>query len=180
MKDMEEYTISKLAEKVGLSRSTLLYYDEIGLLRPSFRESTGYRFYNADDLEKLRRILELKEAGFKIKEILEFLEYGDGNPDRDIIEERIKDLNRDIRHIRQKQRMLGCMLKKNGWKMPLVGFDKASWMNLLHTTGVDDEPLKRFHIEFEKKDPVAHRDFMTSLGIDPMEIEQIQQESRQS
>ena len=38
-------TIGKLARKFDLSRSTLLYYDRIGLLKPSGRTRANYRVY---------------------------------------------------------------------------------------------------------------------------------------
>jgi len=37
------FLITELARKHGLSRSTLLYYDRIGLLTPSGRSEAGYR-----------------------------------------------------------------------------------------------------------------------------------------
>ncbi len=42
---MNRYTISKIARACSLSRSTLLYYDRISLLRPSGRTASGYRYY---------------------------------------------------------------------------------------------------------------------------------------
>ncbi len=40
---------------------TLRYYDEIGLLRPGeIDRFTGYRYYSADQLHRLNRILALK------------------------------------------------------------------------------------------------------------------------
>ena len=43
---MKTYSISKLARACGLSRSTLLYYDRLGLLPPSGRTGSGYRCYS--------------------------------------------------------------------------------------------------------------------------------------
>jgi DNA-binding transcriptional MerR regulator len=40
------HTIGQAAKHANLSRSTLLYYDRIGLLRPSGRSRAGYRLYN--------------------------------------------------------------------------------------------------------------------------------------
>jgi len=42
---MKTYSISKLARACGRSRSTLLYYDRLGLLKPSGRTGSGYRYY---------------------------------------------------------------------------------------------------------------------------------------
>ena len=50
------YTIGKLAKKFDLSRSTLLYYDSIGLLKPSSRTESEYRQYSEDDAARLEQI----------------------------------------------------------------------------------------------------------------------------
>jgi len=41
----QRYPDSQLAGRFGLSRSTLLYYDSIGLLSPSERTASNYRLY---------------------------------------------------------------------------------------------------------------------------------------
>src|SRR6185369_4451961 len=46
---MKTYSISKLARTCDLSRSTLLYYDRLGLLKPSGRTASGYRYYTDAD-----------------------------------------------------------------------------------------------------------------------------------
>ncbi len=49
---------------------TLHHYDEAGLLRPAHVDpQTGYRYYTADQLESLQRILLLKDVGFSLDEI---------------------------------------------------------------------------------------------------------------
>src|SRR5262245_19662656 len=53
---MKTYSISRLARAFGLSRSTLLYYDRIGLLAPSGRTGSGYRSYSEKDYRQLERI----------------------------------------------------------------------------------------------------------------------------
>ena len=62
-------TISQVAKLTGISKRTLQYYDEIGLLKPSDFTSSDYRLYNDDALQKLQQILFFKELDFKLKEI---------------------------------------------------------------------------------------------------------------
>ena len=50
------YTVGQLAKLFGLSRSTLLYYDEIGLLSPSARSASNYRLYSEADIRRVRII----------------------------------------------------------------------------------------------------------------------------
>jgi DNA-binding transcriptional MerR regulator len=58
----------------------LRYYDELGLLSPSFTDSqTGYRYYSAEQLPRLNRILVLKELGLSLEQITHLLERGDGS-----------------------------------------------------------------------------------------------------
>lgn len=56
---------------------TLRYYDDIGLLKPvSVDRFTGYRYYSADQLPRLNRILALKEMDLSLDQIRRLLEDG--------------------------------------------------------------------------------------------------------
>ena len=66
--------ISDAATRAGVSARTLRYYEELGLLSPSFYTAGGERRYTLDDLAHLQRILELREVlGMNLDEIREFL-----------------------------------------------------------------------------------------------------------
>src|SRR5215813_6746939 len=55
-------TITHLARLCGLSRSTLLYYESAGLLRPARRGSGAYRVYGEKDVVRLRQVRAYREA----------------------------------------------------------------------------------------------------------------------
>ncbi len=63
------YSIGKVADLSGVTIRTLHHYDEIGLLSPSGRSEAGYRIYEAQDLERLQRILFYRELGFTLEGI---------------------------------------------------------------------------------------------------------------
>ena len=63
------YTISQLGAMFGLSRSTLLYYDSLGLLRPSARSEAGYRLYSDDDCTRMRQIVLFRGLGVPLSKI---------------------------------------------------------------------------------------------------------------
>ena len=68
------YTFKQLAQLAGISVRTLHYYDEVGLLKPSFIKENGYRFYEEKELFRLQQILFFRELDFtldKIKQIME-------------------------------------------------------------------------------------------------------------
>jgi DNA-binding transcriptional MerR regulator len=76
---MKTYTISQLARAFGLSRSTLLYYDRIGLLPPHCRTESGYRCYTENDYLNLERICSFRKAGLILKNIKDII-YADNKP----------------------------------------------------------------------------------------------------
>jgi DNA-binding transcriptional MerR regulator len=71
----EGLRISDAAARAGVSARTLRYYEELGLLSPSGHTSGGERRYREADLQRLDRILELREVlGMNLDEIKGFLE----------------------------------------------------------------------------------------------------------
>ena len=70
----------KIGDFSRLSRvpvKTLRYYDEIGLLPPEQVDTfTGYRYYSAHQLERLNRILALKDLGLSLEQIRQMLASG--------------------------------------------------------------------------------------------------------
>ncbi|CAN5177115.1 MerR family transcriptional regulator [soil metagenome] len=67
------YTVKKLADLSSISVRTLHYYDEIGLLEPSYVALNGYRYYEEAELLKLQQILFFKELDFNLEDIVEML-----------------------------------------------------------------------------------------------------------
>lgn len=58
-----------------VSVKMLRHYDEIGLLKPAHVDSfTNYRYYSADQLPRLHRIIALKELGFTLEQITRLLD----------------------------------------------------------------------------------------------------------
>ncbi|KAJ49030.1 DNA-binding transcriptional MerR regulator [Clostridium tetanomorphum] len=64
-----EYTVQKLARIAGVSTRTLRYYDEIGILKPARINSSGYRIYGENEVNKLQQILFYKELGVNLESI---------------------------------------------------------------------------------------------------------------
>jgi DNA-binding transcriptional MerR regulator len=69
------FKISTFAKLSKLSLKTLRYYDQIGILKPRrVDHDTGYRYYSADQLLELNRILLYKELGFTLPQIAQLLQ----------------------------------------------------------------------------------------------------------
>ena len=72
------YGISVAAELVGMGVQTLRLYEARGLLDPE-RTGGGTRRYSANDLDRLRRIGDLLEAGLNLAGIAMVMDLQDEN-----------------------------------------------------------------------------------------------------
>ncbi len=69
--------IGDFARLSQVSVVTLRYYDELDLLKPvKVEPSTGYRYYSADQLPPLNRIIALKNLGFSLDQVKLMLAEG--------------------------------------------------------------------------------------------------------
>lgn len=64
-----EYTVQSLAKLAGVSSRTLRYYDEIDILKPARINSSGYRIYGEDEVNRLQQILFYRELGVNLEMI---------------------------------------------------------------------------------------------------------------
>jgi DNA-binding transcriptional MerR regulator len=74
----ELLAIGEVARRANVTTRTLRYYQEVGLLEPSGATKRGNRLYSDEDVERLRRILELRDVmGFDLERIRLFLQTED-------------------------------------------------------------------------------------------------------
>jgi DNA-binding transcriptional MerR regulator len=72
------FTIEQVSARTGLTKRTLRYYEEVGLLLPTGRTEGNYRRYNEEDVQRLERIKELRDLlGFSLADIRELLNAED-------------------------------------------------------------------------------------------------------
>ena len=68
------FTIEQVAARTGLTKRTLRYYEEVGLLPPTGRTEGNYRRYSEEDIQRLERIKNLRDLmGFSLADIRELL-----------------------------------------------------------------------------------------------------------
>ena len=64
------YSINTFGKANGVSRTTLMRFEEEGLLTPAYKdEYSGYRYYDDDNATTLQQILRYQRLGFTKKEI---------------------------------------------------------------------------------------------------------------
>ena len=80
------YRIGELAARCGLSRRTIDYYTQLGLLRPVARTTGNYRLYDSDAPSRIAEIRALRAGRLSLSEIVARLKGSSGHPDGDIVE----------------------------------------------------------------------------------------------
>src|SRR4029450_5566499 len=79
MADAVRYAIGDLADLGGVSRRTVRYYVQEGLLPPPLGVGRG-NHYGPDHLDRLLRVKELQERGRSLDEIRRVLDRGEPRP----------------------------------------------------------------------------------------------------
>lgn len=76
MKNLEpagDLTIGEIAQRTGCTVPTVRYYEEIGLIPPAKRRSSGHRVYQSDSEELLSFIRRCRDFGFAIEQVRELV-----------------------------------------------------------------------------------------------------------
>ena len=176
-------TISQLARRFGLSRSTLLYYDSIGLLEPTTGGDGEYRRYSEQDAERLQQICTFREAGLRLKAIKRLLESaGKESPTAlaGALERRLEEINGEIAGLQRQQRVIVGLLQRPELLEGAGVMNKETWVSLLDASGFSAEDMRRWHVEFERNAPEKHERFLAFLGLSAGEVEQIRSWSAKS
>lgn len=113
-----------LAKIAGCNIETIRYYENIALLRPIDRTSSGHRLYSPDDQARLRFILRARELGFSIAELRDLLDLvdSDGYTCGEVLavtNDHISNIQRKLSDLKRLEQTLLDMAKKcDGGEVP--------------------------------------------------------------
>lgn len=170
------YSISELTRVFGLTHSTLRYYDRIGLLKPSGRFDSGERSYSEEDYQRLEQIWQFREAGLKLKEICGLLSAAE-TPGVQLLDKWLHEISASIVDLKNQQRILAAMRSRMASRSS-IPVDPQLWVEMLEAAGSGPRTRKRWHCEFERRDPEAHGKYLLSLGISWEEVAKIRRWSQ--
>ena len=116
--------IKEFAELTGVSVRTLHYYDEIGLLEPSYVDvQNGYRFYNEASLERMHEILFYRELDFPLKSIAEILASPNYDKRKALAEQkRLLTLKKD-----RLERLIAALEQAEKGEITMSAFDNSEY-----------------------------------------------------
>ncbi len=171
-------SVSKLARACGLSRTAVLYYESIGLLRPSARSAAGYRLYGDAELRRLRAICSYRRAGLRIRDIRELLEQKSRRGASGVLYRRLEEISKEMETLHEHQGAILQLLAAAGHMGGKRTMTKEKWTEIMRGAGFSDDDMHRWHAVFERTAPSDHELFLEFLHIPPAEIVKIRRWSR--
>jgi DNA-binding transcriptional MerR regulator len=170
-------TVTSLARSCNLARSTVLYYESIGLVKRPKRSAGNYRVYSEKDLERLRQISTYRDAGLTLADIRSILD-APGSDAAAVLRRRLVELSAGIERLREHQRTIARLLKTTDQFRRLPVVTKEKFTAVLRASGFTEDDMRRLHTEFENNAPNEHQEFLEFLHIPAEEIRSIREWSR--
>jgi DNA-binding transcriptional MerR regulator len=170
----QQYSVGKLAQKYGLSRTALLYYEKIGLLSASGRSPVGYRYYNQNDANRLAQILVFRSMGIALKEIKELLSTTESDITAILIKQ-LNEINLDIQILRERQgRIINMFHKLTILYRTVTAKNTLEFQNILNQAGIGGPTTAlKWHQNFDQASPEEHVRFLKTIGFTMTEIDEL-------
>ena len=103
--------IQQVSEELGVTHRTLRFYEDKGLIAPQRIGTT--RVYSKREMGRMRLILRGKRLGFSIREIGEFLDLYDADPEQHTqMEALLKRVREKREGLRQQRRAIDETLRE--------------------------------------------------------------------
>src|SRR5579862_6433471 len=172
-------SVSQIAKKFGLSRTTILYYESCGLLKPALRTRADYRLYGDKETRVLEQICLFRSVGLSVASIRAML----ANPQTEVaslLQRRLQELDSEINQRRQHQRVILRLLESKNILRRAKKMTKEKWVSIMQSAGFSEEDMHRWHREFERSAPEDHNEFLQFLHIPAAEIKSIRDWSRKA
>lgn len=173
------FTLGRLAREAGLSRSSLLHYEALGLLMPRARSTAGYRLYDETQHERLRAICAYRAAGLPLAAIRDIL-ASEGNAAAQILEAHLMGLTAEIARLKERQKVIATLLAQPSFRRRGKPRGKDAWVAMLRCAGFDEAEMDRWHAGFEAENPDSHAAFLASLGLTREEVKAIRRRAKRT
>ena len=170
-------SVSAIARRFGLSRTTILYYEACGLLKPALRTRADYRLYGEPEARVLEQICLYRSVGLSVRNIRRML----ANPETDVaalLRRRLEELNSEIDRLRDHQRLILRLLQSKNILRRTKKMTKEKWVSIMKAAGFSEDDMRQWHREFERAAPDDHNEFLRYLHIPEAEIKSIRDWSK--
>ena len=108
------YSIGDVHEMTGISVSALRYYADMKIVCPAkIDRQTGYRYYDFDDIQRLKTVGYLKKAGFSLAEITAVMEAASEEERRSLMSERMEQTKKQMNRLKERMSMMEWLTSQN-------------------------------------------------------------------
>lgn len=138
----ETYSTSEIAKKLNTTKRTLRFYDQIGLLTPSFVSAGGHRVYTNEDIEKLYKIRLLKSLGLNLKQV-KFIFEESALGWEDLLQQQLTEIEKQLKKYKLMQEIVLVVQRS----IKLEG--KMDWENLFRYLNLlyEEKPDTKEHMQ---------------------------------
>jgi DNA-binding transcriptional MerR regulator len=151
------FRIREFARFTRVSAKMLRHYNELGLLKPAHVDTaTGYRYYAANQVPRLNRLIALKDLGFSLEQIANLLNE-ELSPEelRGMLKLRRAEIKLQLHLEEERLAQVEARLRYLEEQAQLPHFDvvvrevAAQWVAALRQTVTDDELITQMFDEVE-------------------------------
>ncbi len=160
------FTTGELAQMLGITKQTLIYYDKIGLISPAKRDEKGYRYYTLEQADELDSILTFRNLGVPIAELIEYQSVR--NPERCIemlkrqkmkVDSEIHKLDRIRKKIEKRSRLIEQVLGIKDFEKIDFKLEKAELYMIEPCVAEDEKSYMQSFISICKRSQKLQIDF---------------------
>ncbi len=113
--------VKEASKRIGISRRTLQYYDDIHLVKAN-RIENNHRDYDDEQLEDIWRVMVLKEMGFELEEIRSLIHSDNIN---EVLKHKKNDIHKQISTLMEKMDFITYILDNGFPEKPQSDYKQA-------------------------------------------------------
>jgi len=107
-----EITISELAKLMNVSVHQIRYFEEKGVLQPSYTDHNLYRMYDMEQVYQLAHILMLRKLGVSVQSIQECMTSFSADQYRQLLHTSLRDIEAEMQRLKELQQFIHKVLKE--------------------------------------------------------------------
>lgn len=113
--------VKEVSERIGISRRTLQYYDDIHLVNAN-RTNNNHRTYDDGQLEEIWEVLVLKKMGFELEEIKTLIHSDDIGKH---LQQKQNEIQNKMNTLLEKMNFISYILKNGFPERPQSNYKEA-------------------------------------------------------
>lgn len=144
--------ITDLSTQLGLSSRTLRYYEEAGLITSIRPQHEKYRYYDEQNVQRLRQIIVLRKMQIPIKDIVRIYDSREMSDITQVFVDKLGEIDREVTALSELKRIINDFLHK----MTEKGIKQITALPLLYEE-MDKQLTVRENIGMEQLSEVSER-----------------------